>query len=126
MGLVMVGFAGHAVFPTIKNDMAEKKHYNVMVDVTYVFVLICYVGIAAAGYLMFGDAADEQITLNLGKSLISHIIIWVVISNPICKVGPNPRRCSVTMICSPTKPAVIRSMNLPCLVDGAMEASGAV
>lgn len=85
LGLVMVGFAGHAVFPTIKNDMAEKKHYNSMVDVTYIFVILSYVGIAAAGYLMFGNSADEQITLNLGQSPISQCIIWVIITNPICK-----------------------------------------
>ena len=85
LGLVMVGFAGHAVFPTIKNDMAEKKHYDSMVDVTYIFVILSYVGIAAAGYLMFGDAADEQITLNLGQSVISQAIVWVIITNPICK-----------------------------------------
>ena len=27
-GLVLVGFAGHAVLPTIRNDMADKGQYN--------------------------------------------------------------------------------------------------
>jgi len=85
IGLVMVGFAGHAVFPTIRNDMMNKAHYNSMVDVTYCMVLSAYLGICVAGYMMFGSFAEEQITLNLGKGVISHIIIWMVISNPICK-----------------------------------------
>jgi len=85
IGLVMVGFAGHAVFPTIKNDMEQKGQYKRMVDVTYVLVLFAYIGMAVCGYLMFGDHAEEEVTVNLGKTLISHVIVWIVLSNPVCK-----------------------------------------
>ena len=35
LGLVMVGYAGHAVFPTLRNDMKDKRGYDQMVDVCY-------------------------------------------------------------------------------------------
>eukprot|EP00281_Chroomonas_sp_CCMP1168_P028851 CAMPEP_0206244964 /NCGR_PEP_ID=MMETSP0047_2-20121206/18445_1 /ASSEMBLY_ACC=CAM_ASM_000192 /TAXON_ID=195065 /ORGANISM="Chroomonas mesostigmatica_cf, Strain CCMP1168" /LENGTH=561 /DNA_ID=CAMNT_0053670233 /DNA_START=129 /DNA_END=1814 /DNA_ORIENTATION=+ len=85
IGLVMVGFAGHAVFPTIRTDMKDKREYNRMVDVTYVFVFLAYLGMCVAGYTMFGDSSQSEITLNLGKNIISHITVWIVISNPLAK-----------------------------------------
>ena len=35
VGLVMVGFAGHAVFPTLRNDMQDKAQYAKMVRQAY-------------------------------------------------------------------------------------------
>lgn len=53
-GLMMAGFAGHAVFPAIYRDMEEPKRYNRMVDITYVITVGVYITMAVAGYAMFG------------------------------------------------------------------------
>lgn len=59
-GLMMAGFAGHAVFPAIYRDMEEPKKYDRMVDITYGITIFAYILMAGAGYLMFGlDAMQE-------------------------------------------------------------------
>mmetsp|Transcript_17265 Transcript_17265/g.42168 ORF Transcript_17265/g.42168 Transcript_17265/m.42168 type:complete len:294 (+) Transcript_17265:40-921(+) len=85
IGIVMVGFAGHAVFPTLRNDMRDKKDYNRMVDITYALVCTAYAGMACVGYAMFGEACLNQVTLNLGKNVISQVTVWIVVANPITK-----------------------------------------
>uniref|UniRef100_A0A7S4PPD0 Amino acid transporter transmembrane domain-containing protein n=1 Tax=Guillardia theta TaxID=55529 RepID=A0A7S4PPD0_GUITH len=86
IGLIMVGFAGHAVFPTLRNDMIDKKQYTKMVDVSYVAVTVTYAGMAAVGYVMFGVAAQSEITLNLSNdNWVSRMVVWIVVVNPVTK-----------------------------------------
>lgn len=85
-GLVMVGFAGHAVFPTLRNDMVDKTQYSRMVEVTYCIACSAYILMAAVGYIMFGNSAQPEVTENLStKNWVSRVIIWVVIVNPVTK-----------------------------------------
>jgi solute carrier family 32 (vesicular inhibitory amino acid transporter) len=45
-----------------------------------------YLGTAIVGYLMFGNSAQPEVTLNLSAGDgISRIIIWIVIFNPVTK-----------------------------------------
>ena len=30
LGLIMVGFSGHALFPTLRNDMTNKNEYSTL------------------------------------------------------------------------------------------------
>lgn len=52
----------------------------------FVLCTIGYASMAVMGYLMFGDAVESQITLNLpiGK-LSSKVAIYTTLVNPICK-----------------------------------------
>ena len=82
----MVGFSGHAVFPTLRNDMQDKSQYGKMVNVTYAISCSAYIVMACVGYLMFGNSAQSEITLNLStKNVVSQVIIWIVIVNPVTK-----------------------------------------
>jgi len=85
VGLGMVGFVGHAVFPTIRNDMADKRDYPKVINVAYVIASILYVGIGCCGYLMYGDFSAEMITLNLGDTWFSQLTVWIVVANPLTK-----------------------------------------
>lgn len=60
-GLIMAGFAGHAVFPTVYRDMENPKQYRTMVNWTYVATTIVYFGVAACGYLMFGSQTMQEV-----------------------------------------------------------------
>jgi vesicular inhibitory amino acid transporter len=60
-GLIMAGFAGHAVFPTVYRDMENPKLYNKMVNWTYVATTFVYFGVAACGYLMFGSNTMQEV-----------------------------------------------------------------
>lgn len=60
-GLMMSGFSGHAVFPAIYRDMENPKHYETMVNLTYVITVGVYITMAIAGYMMFGLETMQEV-----------------------------------------------------------------
>ena len=95
IGLVMVGFAGHACFPSVRCSMAKPSRYNRMLDVSYGVCFLVYAGVAILGYMMYGHDTKEEITLNivstkgashLVRSLATAATVLIVI-NPITKFG---------------------------------------
>lgn len=112
----MSGFSGHAVFPAIYRDMENPKHYETMVDLTYVITVGVYITMAIAGYMMFGlETMQEvrgknkacvwcrlitnivlslllQITQNLAATpgyskWVNRLAIWLIVLTPIAKYG---------------------------------------
>ncbi|PHZ15739.1 uncharacterized protein RHIMIDRAFT_224050 [Rhizopus microsporus ATCC 52813] len=91
-GLIMAGFAGHAVFPTVYRDMENPKQYRTMVNWTYVATTIVYFGVAACGYLMFGSQTMQEITQNIVSipeynQTLNRLAVWLIAMNPIAKYG---------------------------------------
>ncbi|KAI9259221.1 transmembrane amino acid transporter protein-domain-containing protein [Helicostylum pulchrum] len=91
-GLIMAGFAGHAVFPTIYRDMKSPKRYNEMVNYTYLVTAFVYMTIAACGYAMFGSSTMQEITQNIVlvpeyNQMINRLAVWLIALNPIAKYG---------------------------------------
>ncbi|KAJ3098246.1 hypothetical protein HDU97_004168 [Phlyctochytrium planicorne] len=64
-GIVMAGFAGHAVLPNIYLDMKDKSKFPLVLAVSFSIALTLYTTVAACGYMMFGDKTLEEITKNL-------------------------------------------------------------
>ncbi|OWM73953.1 amino acid transporter AVT1I isoform X2 [Punica granatum] len=79
-------YCAHPVFPTIYNSMKKKHQFTSVLVVCFILCTLGYASMAVMGYLMFGDAVESQITLNLpvGK-LSSKIAIYTTLVNPICK-----------------------------------------
>ncbi|KAI9027205.1 transmembrane amino acid transporter protein-domain-containing protein [Phycomyces nitens] len=91
-GIMMAGFAGHAVFPAIHHDMKEKKDYDQMVNLTYIVALLVYAVLAMAGYAMFGLDTMQEITQNLAltpgyNKILNRAAIWLVVMTPVAKYG---------------------------------------
>ncbi|KAI8067685.1 transmembrane amino acid transporter protein-domain-containing protein [Gilbertella persicaria] len=91
-GLIMAGFAGHAVFPTVYRDMENPKQYHKMVNWTYVATTFVYFGVAASGYLMFGSNTMQEITQNIVaipeyNQTLNRLAVWLIAMNPIAKYG---------------------------------------
>ncbi|CAO3606986.1 unnamed protein product [Mucor fragilis] len=91
-GLIMAGFAGHAVFPTIYRDMESPKDYKKMVNYTYIVTAIVYMTVAASGYAMFGSETMQEITQNLVtipeyNQTLNRLAVWLIALNPIAKYG---------------------------------------
>jgi len=89
IGLQMVGFAGHAVFPSIYDSLEDKKSYPKIINVVYVFCTAIYISMAFLGYLIFVDETKEEITLNLydvaPDNFLVRLTVWLIIINPITK-----------------------------------------
>lgn len=60
-GLIMAGFSGHAVFPTIYRDMKTPGDYKKMVNYTYIITAVVYMTVASAGYAMFGSNTMQEV-----------------------------------------------------------------
>jgi len=82
MGLFMVGFAGHACFPSIRASMRDPSQYETMLNLTFASTLTVYAGTAAVGYLMYGLHIDPEITLNLPQgSPVTQATLWLIVVN---------------------------------------------
>ncbi|KAI8064074.1 transmembrane amino acid transporter protein-domain-containing protein [Thamnidium elegans] len=91
-GLIMSGFAGHAVFPSIYRDMRDPAKYNSMVDITYFITVVVYAIMSIIGYLMFGQEALQEITQNLAlideySQTLNRFAIWLLVLTPLAKYG---------------------------------------
>jgi len=93
IGLIMVGFAGHAAFPSVHGSLRDKKKYGCVLNSAYVVVVAVNVTLAVCGYLMFGDATKEEVTMNLSSlkhgsavgDWLSKAAVFMIIVNPITK-----------------------------------------
>ncbi|KAJ8663757.1 hypothetical protein O0I10_000030 [Lichtheimia ornata] len=93
-GLIMAGFASHAVFPTVYRDMDNPKRYDTMVNWTYVATTMVYLLVAVCGYLMFGSQTMQEITQNLVlvpeyNQALNRLAVWLIALQPIAKYGLN-------------------------------------
>eukprot|EP00475_Leptophrys_vorax_P003183 TRINITY_DN1184_c0_g1_i1.p1 TRINITY_DN1184_c0_g1~~TRINITY_DN1184_c0_g1_i1.p1 ORF type:complete len:588 (-),score=146.50 TRINITY_DN1184_c0_g1_i1:457-2220(-) len=85
LGLIMSGFAGHAVLPNIYHSMNKKEEYFSMVNWAYSIAFFLYVSMSVIGYMMFGDGVLQEITLNLQPGILCHAAVMMTIVNPITK-----------------------------------------
>jgi amino acid permease len=88
-GLIMAGFSGHSVFPSIYRDMRSPRAYPGMVVSSYSFTLTFYLLFACIGYAMFGDAVMPEITQNLSRipsfAWLAQGTLVMVILSPLTK-----------------------------------------
>lgn len=91
-GLIMAGFAGHSIFPTLYRDMENPKQYTSVVNWCYVATAIVYFFVAACGYRMFGVDTLEEITQNIVtipeyNRVLNLAVLWLLALNPVSKYG---------------------------------------
>lgn len=90
IGLTMVAFGGHSVFPSICSSLENKASYPRVVDVAYLVAGVGYGVIELCGYLMYGVGTKKEITLNLIASYpgaLTTLVVWVVVLNPLSKIA---------------------------------------
>ncbi|PIN24025.1 Amino acid transporter [Handroanthus impetiginosus] len=79
-------YCGHAVFPTLRTSMKDKRQFPKVLLVCFVLSTINYGLMAILGYLMYGEDLKSQVTLNLPtKNIISKIAIYTTLISPITK-----------------------------------------
>ncbi|KAI9319192.1 transmembrane amino acid transporter protein-domain-containing protein [Dichotomocladium elegans] len=83
IGLMMAGFAGHAVFPAIYRDMENPKDYDKMVNITYFLTTLVYFVMAAAGYFMFGSETMQEAKGYF--TVLNKVALWLVVITPTAK-----------------------------------------
>ena len=90
IGLTMVAFGGHSVFPSICSSLANRGDYPRVLNLSYLIVGLVYVAIELAGYLMYGLATQKEITLNLIATYpgaLTQMVVWTIALNPMSKIA---------------------------------------
>ena len=93
IGLIMVGFAGHAAFPSVYGSLKTKSSYGRVLDASYIIVAIANVLIAVTGYLCYGRDTNQEITINMlqdikagvGSPWLVKAATWMIVVNPLTK-----------------------------------------
>ncbi|KAK4367057.1 hypothetical protein RND71_014937 [Anisodus tanguticus] len=97
VGLYGYCYSGHAVFPNIYTSLEKRSQFPAVLFTSFAIVTVLYAGAAVMGYMMFGDSAESQFTLNLPTDLVaSKIAFWTTIVNPFTKY---PFLDSMILIC---------------------------
>ncbi|KAG0692733.1 transmembrane amino acid transporter protein-domain-containing protein, partial [Suillus ampliporus] len=90
VGLLMAGFSGHAVIPSLARDMVDPSQFDNMINWAFVIATFIYAVIGYAGYLMFGRNVSDEISKDLMStpgynSWLNEIILWMLVSTPLTK-----------------------------------------
>uniref|UniRef100_A0A6U3SKZ3 Amino acid transporter transmembrane domain-containing protein n=2 Tax=Ditylum brightwellii TaxID=49249 RepID=A0A6U3SKZ3_9STRA len=91
LGLVAYTFSGHAIVPSIYSSMKRPQDFERMATVTFVIVLACCLLTAVAGYYMFGNVVDDQVTISLEASagpkaeLAMKMLTWLMVLTAFSK-----------------------------------------
>jgi amino acid permease len=88
LGLIMVGFAGHACFPSVYMSMRNREQYPAVLNLTYCVTGSIYMLVAICGYLMYGQLTAQEVTVNLVQShpgTLSALATWLIVINPSTK-----------------------------------------
>ncbi|KAF8640666.1 hypothetical protein AX17_000323 [Amanita inopinata Kibby_2008] len=101
-GLLMAGFAGHAVIPSLARDMIDPSRCDEMINWAFAIATIIYASIGYAGYLMFGDDVSDEISQDLLRTkgynpVLNQAALWMLVISPLSKFALNIRPLNTTM-----------------------------
>ncbi|XP_047323958.1 amino acid transporter AVT1I-like isoform X2 [Impatiens glandulifera] len=86
LSLYIVCFAGHPVIPSIYSSMANPRQLRKVLVIGFTVTAVVYMLMATAGYLMYGNEVESQITLNLPtKSVSGEIAIYTTLMIPVSR-----------------------------------------
>ena len=68
LGLIAYTFSGHAIVPSIYSSMDRPQDFEKMIHCTFFIVMSCCSIVAIAGFYMFGNTVQDQITISLEES----------------------------------------------------------
>ncbi|SCV70229.1 BQ2448_1623 [Microbotryum intermedium] len=89
-GLLMSGFAGHAVIPSLYRDMKNPNQFNSMINIAYVIAFSISMLFGTLGYIMYGNNVSSEVTRDLlatkgNPAVLNKIAVWMVALNPVVK-----------------------------------------
>ncbi|KAH8927216.1 hypothetical protein BT69DRAFT_1258501 [Atractiella rhizophila] len=101
-GLIMSGFSGHAVIPSLARDLDRPEKFDKMLNIAYIVTFAVYGIMGVAGYLMFGRNIRDEITINLLETpgysaALNKFAVWMIGINPVAKFALGFKPLASTM-----------------------------
>ncbi|KAK4688314.1 hypothetical protein P7C73_g1792, partial [Tremellales sp. Uapishka_1] len=103
IGLVLAGFGGHAVIPSLARDMRNPQNFDKIINRAFVIATFISFIAGAAGYLMIGNTVSDEITRDLMQEkyhysrALNLFATWMIVINPLTKFGLASRPLNVTI-----------------------------
>ncbi len=63
IGLVLAGFGGHAVVPSLARDMHNPENFDLVIDWAFIIAAGVSFIAGAAGYLMIGNTVSDEVSI---------------------------------------------------------------
>ncbi|KAJ3531446.1 hypothetical protein NM688_g7572 [Phlebia brevispora] len=101
-GLLMAGFSGHAVIPSLARDMVDPSQFDIMINWAFAIASLIYTTIGVTGYLMFGNSVSDEFSQDLMRvpgynPILNRIAMWGLVLVPISKFALATRPLNVTI-----------------------------
>ncbi|KAI5956006.1 hypothetical protein KGF57_003492 [Candida theae] len=84
IGILMAPFGGHAIFPNLRSDMRNPKHFTKSLWYTYLVTLITDCSMGVFGFLMFGASCSNEVTNTLLETVGYPSWVYPLIKSLIC------------------------------------------
>ncbi|WVQ95434.1 hypothetical protein IAU59_002531 [Kwoniella sp. CBS 9459] len=103
IGLILAGFGGHAVMPSLARDMRTPENFDKVVNKAFAIATVISFIAGAAGYLMIGQGVSDEITRDLMQEkyhyprILNTIALWMIVINPLTKFGLSSRPLNITL-----------------------------
>lgn len=98
-GIILFAFGGASTFPTIQNDMNNRKKFTKSVYAAFVVILVLYLPIAVGAYFVYGEHTNANIILSLNGGivvtlanvfLVIHLVLaFLIVINPVAQEIEN-------------------------------------
>ncbi|WWC64942.1 uncharacterized protein I303_107556 [Kwoniella dejecticola CBS 10117] len=103
VGLVLAGFGGHAVMPSLAKDMRTPENFDKVVNKAFTIATVISFVAGSAGYLMIGKGVSDEITRDLMQEkyhyprVLNLVALWMIVINPLTKFGLSSRPFNLTI-----------------------------
>ncbi|WVF67802.1 hypothetical protein IAT40_002563 [Kwoniella sp. CBS 6097] len=103
IGLILAGFGGHAVMPSLARDMRRPENFDRIVNKAFAIATVISFIAGAAGHLMIGQGVSDEITRDLMQAkyhyprILNTIALWMIVINPLTKFGLSSRPLNITL-----------------------------
>ncbi|WWD20902.1 hypothetical protein CI109_105380 [Kwoniella shandongensis] len=103
IGLVLAGFGGHAVMPSLARDMKKPENFDKIINKAFAIATSISFVAGAAGYLMIGQTVSDEITRDLMQEkyhypkVLNLVALWMIVINPLTKFGLASRPLNLTI-----------------------------
>lgn len=101
-GLIMAGFSGHAVIPSLARDMIDPSQFDNMIDWAFTIATAIYTTIGVTGYLMFGNTVSDEFSQELMRipgynPVLNRVAVWGLVIAPLSKFALATRPLNITL-----------------------------